>query len=417
MFKCETIAEKSFPDFEAFKIVEVLEYYDFPRLLLMESPEKQMWLFSWADSNESDLDGIEEEDEEAIYHQWIAFRISNNRLFEIRNSDISLKELIYLAEIFPPKRKYPDFYIFKSYGMFNIIDVSRTLPEFIPSNVLPRRDIPINRNLQRVEKPIEENRVNLDIHFIPNRDRQGYIPLRQQGPFEEYFQNFITRCSYKIRRPNTKNVFPSDISWTEIDAGIATTGSYRLFCESRTTNQKQINIVSQCVEFLQYLCQDDYYLISDRYGQLLSDLIKINIETLFKHIIQNNMEVHIKWYSLDNKWNSIFINKRIALKVLESIKKVSTSKEEECCSIKIILTQQEADDIKKPVDRKKGGWQKILDNLQKKLNDDNSIFLTPNEIEKIIDYSLGHGSGGFQSRLLGIVNAIKRMRKSTTGLI
>jgi death on curing protein len=55
-----------------------------------------------------------------------------------------------------------------------------------------------------------------------------------------------------------------------------------------------------------------------------------------------------------------------------------------------------------------GGWNSLVRNLQKKANPDGTISLSSEEVERIRQYSQGHGPGGFQDRLKAVLAAVER---------
>jgi hypothetical protein len=424
----DVVGEKVDPnEFKDYKKIKVYEYYDFPRVILMESPNKEKWVFSWADNNERELENkfktidsqsIDNDDKNVIYDFWIAFRISENRYNEIENGDISLRELILLCETFE-KNKDPNFFVLKSLGLYNFIEVIKTLPERIPLNILPLEDTSLVKSeIEKQKRTFDNKRLNLDIHFIPDNIRQGYIPLSHRGPFEEHLQNIITRCSYRINNPGSQEIITGPQDWTMIEAGASISGSFRFYCESSVSDKEKVEILQQSCNLLKDICNKiSNEKILDKYQINLNENILLTIEMFLKHIIQFDISVNIKWIKNGMNWEYLMINKRTAQIVLDYLEnKVKDEYFSEDIYLCLTLTAEEVSLIMKPVDPHGGGWQSVLFDLQKKLKEDNTLELAPYEIDKIVSYTFGHGQGGFQTRLQGVVNALERLKKSLTGL-
>jgi death on curing protein len=71
------------------------------------------------------------------------------------------------------------------------------------------------------------------------------------------------------------------------------------------------------------------------------------------------------------------------------------------------LNPQERTDLGRPV-AGHGGWQSLVKHLQSRLESDGSLRLDSDEMARIRRYAMGHGPGGFQSVLEGIVRAADR---------
>lgn len=76
-------------------------------------------------------------------------------------------------------------------------------------------------------------------------------------------------------------------------------------------------------------------------------------------------------------------------------------------SITIRLTPGEARKLLRPVTGQ-GGWQDFIRDLQKRLTERNELTLTSSEVERVRRYVEDYGVGGWQGRLEGVLNAIKR---------
>jgi hypothetical protein len=78
--------------------------------------------------------------------------------------------------------------------------------------------------------------------------------------------------------------------------------------------------------------------------------------------------------------------------------------------LSVKLTRSEAELVQRPI-RGIGGMQSLLRGLQKKLDEETlTLELTNDDVEKILRYAKEYGEGGFQGRLGGMANAIKRAR-------
>lgn len=410
MFKVIGTKEENI-SFDDFKKEKVFIYFDFPRLILMSSPDDEKWIFSWLCNDE-----LEKEEENEIINRWIAFKISDNRLKEIESGDISLRELILLCETF--EEEYLQFYIFDSVGMFDIKEVWSITPELIPEEYLPKDDIPIIK--QRVEKSLpcfQQGKLNLDIHFFPEISQPGEIPLALLGPFQENLQNYITRSASNLApREHLAEIY----NWTPINACDFAAGSVHLYCVSIENEVEKVEILEECCEILKVLCDGKYPIDKlEKFESKIGEKAFTPLKMFLYHIIENNISVNLKWnYSNDRKWKSLILNKRKAQKVLDFMdeyKSEENKRYEESIRIVIKLTQSEADDIRKPAPTS-GGFQGLFEKLQMNLDDNNILTLHIEDLERIVRYALEYGKGGYQQRLFGIINALERMKISIRGL-
>ena len=108
------------------------------------------------------------------------------------------------------------------------------------------------------------------------------------------------------------------------------------------------------------------------------------------------MSLTISWKSENIPDGYLAIDKRRADIVLLII-----GKDEPIRTIKIKLTKDEADPIRRPITGI-GGMQSLLRKLKKDLTKEDEIELTYADIDKIRKYGLTYGQGGFQGRLVGI---------------
>ena len=76
-------------------------------------------------------------------------------------------------------------------------------------------------------------------------------------------------------------------------------------------------------------------------------------------------------------------------------------------SITVKLTPAEARKLLHPV-RGQGGWQDFIRTLQNRLTKENELTLSESEIERVRRYVEDYGAGGWQNRLAGILNALRR---------
>jgi hypothetical protein len=119
-----------------------------------------------------------------------------------------------------------------------------------------------------------------------------------------------------------------------------------------------------------------------------------------------NLSISITWNTSSSK-GYLTMDKRRADNFISVFQTINKDNDR----ITIHLTQDEADPLRKPV-HGSGGLQSLIKKLQPKLNNDNTIELTSSDIEKILRYTSNYGSGGFQSRLVGLARALRRIGTS-----
>ena len=73
----------------------------------------------------------------------------------------------------------------------------------------------------------------------------------------------------------------------------------------------------------------------------------------------------------------------------------------------VTLTTKEATRLLRPVTGQ-GGWQTLTRKLQNRLTKDNKLMIYEGEIETIRRYTEDYGVGGWESRLGGVLNALRR---------
>jgi len=69
---------------------------------------------------------------------------------------------------------------------------------------------------------------------------------------------------------------------------------------------------------------------------------------------------------------------------------------------KIVLNQSEMNELKKP-NAGSGGWQSLLEGLQRKVDyKTGEITLTESDLKRIPKYAFDYGQGGWESRLIAV---------------
>jgi len=134
----------------------------------------------------------------------------------------------------------------------------------------------------------------------------------------------------------------------------------------------------------------------------------MHFRAILQFISDMDLAIHVKWISpIKAEEKDIFLDKRTVDRIIGRLKR-HDKLNREMMNINIKLTDEEVALLKKPI-RGEGGWQVLLQRLQKKVSADNTISISPSEIETIIRYCQNYGEGGWQKQLSSILTAIGRM--------
>jgi hypothetical protein len=311
------------------------------------------------------------------------------------------------------------FYVFDSEGLFKVKEVWGLYPESIPEEYIPKEDIPVIKKKAKSDITcFQKEKLNLDIHFFPELYPRGEIPLSLIGPFQENLQNFITRSASKLA---PREHLTEIDNWTPINACDLVPGSIHLHCISNEKDPEKVEILEQSCDILKELCDQKYSIDKlAEYESKIGEKAFTPLKMFLYHIIENNISVNLKWnYSIAQKWKSLILNKRKAQKVMDILNEYKSEENEKykkSIIMSIQLNQNEADEIRKPTPGT-GGFQTLFEDLRKyKLDENNELTLTPDDIERIVRYALDYKEGGFQQRLQVIISALERMKISVRGL-
>jgi hypothetical protein len=369
--------------FKGFKIVRTLMEHEFPLLLSAKSPIGENWLFNWCDSVE-----------EPPITRWMAFKIDNEKLHSLELGNMSLREAITLSN--------DQIFIFDAKDVFKPNAIRRTTPEQL-SNYIPTDDISIYGKTLRPES-VNSDKFNLSLHVFSRFISNGQIPFPIMSELEDRIQHYLRFAAHSINRTPSGRVSTSVKDWATMRlAGIAA-GSFKMECVSNTIDPNQNAILSKACEALMKLSEGNTDVDSIRHdigedGIFLAFL-------LAQFVAKSDISMSISWLSEENSKGYLAIDKRRAEKFLRSHESFKERQKMNVITLK--LTDEEADPIRKEI-RGTGGHQSLLRALQSKLTKQNTIELTPEEIEKILRYGMNYGSGGFQNRIVGIAKALKRV--------
>lgn len=382
--------------FKGFTVKEKLIVYDFPILILAESPEQEKWLFKWCEAI----------GDSAPAGRWIALRITQEILDSLKSNQVSLREVLTL-----PKDK---FYIFDAKSLFEPVKIRTTSPEKIPIDYLPSDDVALDGTLMNQGMKRTDNLV-LRFHVFSDNISEGKVPFPIIAPLVASFQNYFTVVSHIINKSSKKSerikqkTVSSAPDWTILNLASIATGSFKMECVSNSSPQETEKLAKAC-ELLSKISNAnnaDIRSLKDQVGEE-----GLHFASALAQCIANlDLSFSIKWTSPDTSNGYLAIDKRRAqrfLDILESENKTFAKTR----NVTITLTDEEAEPLRRKVNGE-GGMQSLLRGLQKKLDDKtNTIELTPAEIEKILRYGLNYGQGGFQGRLEGLAKALRRISSS-----
>lgn len=392
-------AEISLDLFNGFKLERVLMKYDFPLLILMNSPDGKKWLFNWYENNENAEDENIDEMRE-IFEQWMAFKISSSRLENFLSGHISLREIILLCEY--------DFYLMKTKDFPKPLEIIKTNPEKIPKEYLPKYDITLDGKIDRLPEQVKDiERFNLSVHLISDKIQFGEIPLSIAGPFQEYFQKYMQWSSHNIKNKNISEVYIQPNDWTTINMYKSEAGSFVMFWSCPEKDPGKIKIFQESCRILhEILNNSEEKLDIAKYVQEIGRSAIDNIQVLLRLISYHDLSINLKWTTEDKEEFFLIINKRIAGSILKKFigynRNITSN-----ISLTIELTTEETELLQRQVNGQ-GGHQTLLRRLQNKL-DGNILKLNPYDVDMILRYAQNYGEGGFQVRLRAVLNAIKRM--------
>jgi hypothetical protein len=372
--------------FSGFIIQEALLEYDGPRLLVAISPKKESWLFKWCDTDES-----------SQIERWIAFKVSNARLESLKNNEISLREAVTLPE--------EEFYVLDTKKLFEPLRTIISVPEKIPIDYFPSDDIALNGTSLSLN-PVDSKTLTVRLHVFSELIKDGTTPLPLMSGIQSNFQQYMSWTAHSINRTPKGRVPTPFKDWSGFNLTLMEGGSLKMECVSNSDQQETEKLVKAC-ELFSDLSNGvlNVQSVEKEFGRGFGkNIIDVSV-ILTQFISRLNLSFSMKWASSQSN-GYLAIDKRRADNFLNSLiprEELGPSRE-----ITIHLTPNEAKPLRKKV-KKGGGMQDLLINLQSKLTDQNTITLSPEEIEKILRYGLNYGQGGWQDRLVGIAMALKRI--------
>jgi len=381
--------------FKGFVVKDNLIEYDSPVLIEAKSPEGNSWLFSWCDST----------DDRSTIGRWVAFKVTKHRLSALLDDRVSLREALTLPE--------DKFYIFDAKTLFEPIQVKITSPENLPKDYFPSEDLSIKGQLLNIEGKRTDQLV-LRFHVLSDDFGEGKIPFILLAPLQSSFQNYLTEVAHIINKASKRGkrikqkTTTSAREWTAISLARTGAGSFKMECESSATSQ-EIEKLSKACELLEKVSSsniDDLVALREQIGN--EGLVSASV--LAQCVANLDLSFSIRWTSPNTPNGYLVIDKRRALKFLDLVNSQNQDLAK-ARNVTITLTNDEAELVRKEAVGK-GGHQSLLRRLQKKLTDDNTLELTPTEIERILRYGLNYGQGGFQGRLAAIAKALKRVGAS-----
>lgn len=379
-----TVNEDVFKDFA---LKETLMDYDGPLLVLAESPDRDKWLFKWCDATE----------EPSSVERWIAFKVSESRLESLRQNRISLLEVATL-----PEEKF--LYVLEAKSIFEPIRVKISFPEKLPNGYLPYDDVTVDGNLRKLQAD-KQGRLALKFHIFQADIEEGKAPFSIIGPLQANFQRYMTWAAHTLNRTPMGRVPSALRDWATLHLAAIGAGSFRMECTSNS-NPEQSEKLSKACELLASLSDGNFNQIESIRQQVGDDALYFAY-MLAQFISSLDLSISMRWISSNTPRGYLALDKRRADNFIAAFQPAAKYDR----TITIYLTDEEAEPIRRDVNGK-GGMQNLLKGLQTKLNTDNSIQLTPAEIEKILRYGLNYGQGGFQNRLVGIARALRRVGAS-----
>lgn len=376
--------------FKGFVVKEKLIEYDFPLLLVAESPEGESWLFKWCDTL----------GEPASAGRWIAFRVTQHRLDSIKTGHITLREAVALPE--------NEFYVFDAKTLFEPVSIRLSSPDKLPIDYLPSDDVAIDGTMIN-EKIKRTAALSLRLHIFSEYITEGMPPFAIISPLQTSFQHYITQVAHVMDEGSGGRAPTTPTDWTALRLASIGIGSFKMECVSNSDSVQSEKLAKAC-ELLAKISNGEFHSLKSIKEQIGEDGL-LFASALAQCVSNLNLSMSLSWTSSNIPNGFLAFDKRRAERFLKALE-VTDKELANTRNVTIILTEAEAEPILREVNGK-GGMQSLLRRLQSKLNKKNrSIELTPKEIEQILKYGLNYGQGGFQDRLLGIAKALRRVSAS-----
>lgn len=401
--------------FEGFTRGQIFLEYDFPRILAGMSPDSDPWLFKWCAGSSTEV------------HQqvWLAFKVTPSRLASVGTGATSLREAMSLSR--NPLLLYtcngdpfaPTEMVVRRYEQLP--------PDYVPTDDVSFGDFQI-RAITRT--PSETSSwLGVRLHILT----EDYLPL-QDVTIPKTFQDFISATAHKLAGTAIYPAWPAD-DWSVLGVTRLERGSLDLECSAQ--NPARVDELTSACALLGQLATEgvDFHSIRDQMGQegfLLATSFLKTVKTL-------DLSLALKWATPENSNNFVPIDKPRAERVLDAMAfederearsaptiansesgtstrpspsiinfEIDEAKIRPITRVTMQLTDEEAEPIRREANGI-GGMQSLLRELQVNLQLDNKITLTPYQIQRILKYTSHYGQGGFQGRLRGVANALRRV--------
>lgn len=394
--------------FDGFSPSRVLASYNGPLLQEMLSPRGESWLFSWIE-NDNDVEA-DNPPERAIINTWIAFRVSPERLREVEEDVVSLRDAILAAE-------------YQIYLVTGPISLRPTQVRALGAGDLPKVGLPAigttlhGKESQKSLSPTPASRkLSLGFRISSDSISKGALPFGISGAFQDRFQRWLSEAAHHAFDPSPRKyeLTYKAGDWSNVNELATGVGSFTI--DAVTDGEPfELDRVDESLSYLQRLLTDPKSGKSETDGMVagVGRSGSFALFSLLNFLMATKVSVEISWGTGGTA-------KRIRLDP-ESARAVVLRLHGERRKIESdarLTVPLSADDLRKlrlPVVGI-GGLQSLLRELQRQVGEDGRLSVTPAQIERILRYSQAYGSGGFQGRLQGVLVELKRLAASLSSL-
>lgn len=385
-----------------FKETEVLSKFDYPLLLVSTDQFNQKWLLSWADTTEDSQEHLDADNRALIQDSWFVFRVSESRLEQLLNENISLREaiLFYESKLYLATSGRP------LTDASEIVKWRELKPNTIPLELLPVVDISIaGKSLMPRAK---ENSVQLESHlYFTKKEKEG-IPLELIGPFMDYMQKVLRWASnFVLHGPPKELVIPEKVGLLKLNS--IEPGSVRMLTETHDVKGKESTSIMEALNHLKELIEnvktkDDV----EKFELNIGREALLNVYYLFRLLQLQKVNMSIKSTSSDGALSSISLPYEEVKGLVGSLESYF-KKEESVSELVIRLSDDAIEKLNRPINGQ-GGWQNLAIALKKQVNlNEKILVLSPKLTERVIRYSQLYGQGGWQGRLEPILKELRSL--------
>lgn len=378
-------------------IDKIITKYDYPLLLTAKDANNGTWILSWADTDEQDED---DEPYSSILDTWFAFPVSDNRMRQILNEHISLREAIFFYET--------DLFLLTTHRPLlqdsDIISWKKVNHFDIPIHTLPLIDISIKgKKLMPVAK---DNGVLIEAHIIPERSLEGLVPLEIVSPLMDLIQKIVRWSSNFVKKGKSRELFLPKDDLGKLNFISLEPGSITFKAETKELETEKNKPVIKALNYIKGMVESNDLL---KYLQVVEERIGhealLNLHFLLSLQLNQEINITIKYVSNGGEVNSITLPYREAKSIFRTLtsyfgKGISASE------LVIKLTADDKDQLMKPVVGE-GGWQSLIRQLKEQISSDNTLSINQRQLERIIRYSQLYGEGGWQERLEVVLNELR----------